>query len=329
MRAGHDSPGGEPDAAGGGGASGPMAIKTDKSALAGLGERARQAWRRAAPTVGRVLREPLAHFLIAGLALTLAASIWQARTSQHRIVITPAHVAQLANDYALQFGARPDPQTLEALVRRDINDEILFRQGRALKLDEGDQIVRRRVVQKMQFLMQDLSAPNEPTEAALRAYYQAHAAHYVAATRTTFSHVFFSGDLGGDAAARARAEAVLRTLSNQTTRAPERGDPFPDLYDFAAYEPDQVERLFGRGPFAEAVATAPVGRWAGPFKSGYGWHLLYVDARQAAAAPPLDQVRGAVRTDYLQDAQDRANQTAFDKLARDYRVARQDRGAGR
>ena len=293
--------------------------------VAGLGDR----WAVLRPAVSRALREPLVHFLIAGLALFLAGQVYASHTNQHRIVITPAHVDQIANDYALQFGARPDPATLEALVQRDVNDEILFRQGRALRLDQDDQIVRRRVVQKMQFLMQDLNAPSEPTDAQLSTYYQAHTAHYAAPASTTFSHIFFSSDIAGEAAARGRAQAVLKGLSDRVTRAPDRGDPFPDLYDFAAYEPGQVERVFGHTPFAHGVASAPVGRWAGPFRSGYGWHLVYVSGRRAAASPPLAQVRDAVRTDYLQAAQDAANKAAFDKLARDYRVVRQDRGAGR
>jgi peptidyl-prolyl cis-trans isomerase C len=297
------------------------------AAARGLWARLTVRSRAAAPLIRRVLREPLTHFLIAGLALFIAGHLYQQRTDRHRIVITAAHTAQLANDYALQFGAQPDAQTMDALIRRDVNDEILFRQGLALKLDADDQIVRRRVVQKMQFLMQDLSAPAEPTDAQLQTYYQAHAAHYAAPPRTTFSHIYFSADVGGDAAAKTRATAVLRTLSDQTTRAPDKGDAFPDLYDFAAYEPDQVDRLFGRTPFSDAVVTTPPGHWAGPFRSGYGWHLLYVDARQAAAQPPLGQVRDAVRADYLQAAQDAANQTAFDKLARDYTVVRQDRSA--
>jgi hypothetical protein len=270
----------------------------------------------------RILREPLAHFALAGLALFAASMIYQSQTDQHRILITPAHVAELANSYALQFGDKPDAPTLDALIKRDIHDEVLFREGKALKLDQDDQIVRRRVVQKMQFLMQDLNAPAEPSDAQLQAYYDAHAAHYATPARVTFSHIYFSADNGGDEAAKARAAAVLKRLSDKTTRAPDLGDPFPDLYDFAAYEPEQIYRLFGHSPFAKAVETSPVGRWAGPFKSGYGWHLLYVDARQAGARPPLAQVRDAVRTDFLQDAQDAANQAAFDKLAKTYHVIR-------
>ena len=319
-----------PAAKGKRGAAGQMADVEGNSAMAGdLVARLRERWIAARPLVERVLREPLTHFVILGLAVFLAGQLYAGHASQHRIVVTPAHVAQLANDYALQFGAKPDPATLDALVQRDVNDEILFRQGRAMRLDEGDQIVRRRVVQKMQFLMQDLNAPAEPTDAQLSAYYQAHAAHYAAVPRASFSHIFFSSDTAGDAAAKARAEVVLKSLNDGITRAPDRGDPFPDLYDFAAYEPGQVERVFGHTPFAQVVASAPVGRWVGPVRSGYGWHLIYVSARQAAASPPLAQVRDAVRTDYLQEAQDAANKAAFDKLARDYRVVRQDKGAGR
>lgn len=272
----------------------------------------------------RVFSEPLTHFLIAGLALFVAGRIYETQTNVYRIVVTPRHVAQLANDYALQFGTQPSPQILEQLVDRDIHDEMLLRQGLALKLDQDDEIVRRRIVQKAQFLMQDLNPPAEPTDAQLQAYYDAHPAAYVTQPQATFSHIYFSADNGGDAAAKARAAAVLRTLGAGVTRAPDKGDVFPDLYDFSAFEPEQVERLFGHSPFADAVFSAPIGRWVGPVKSGYGWHLLYVDARQAPGRPPLATVRDQVRADYLQNAQDAANKQAFDKLARRFTVVRED-----
>ena len=279
----------------------------------------RLPWAAIAGALRRLLAEPLMHFLIAGLILFVAGRVYQAQTDLHRIVITPAHINQLANDYALQFGERPDAQTLDALVRRDIHDEVLFRQGLALKLDQGDEIVRRRIVQKMQFLLQDTHPPAEPTEAELAAWYAAHAARYETPAKVSFSHIYFSSD-GGDAAAKARAETVLKTLPKGAMRAPDRGDPFPDLYDFSAYEPEQIWRLFGHGPFADAALSAPVRQWVGPFKSGYGWHLLYIDDRQAAQRPPLAAVRDQVRSDALQAAQDKANTDAFARLAKDYVV---------
>jgi hypothetical protein len=275
--------------------------------------------------LARVFSEPLIHFFIAGLALFAVERVYQNHADIYRIVETPEHVAQLANEYALQFGAHPSPQTLAALVRRDIGDEVLFRQGLALKLDQSDEIVRRRVIQKMQFLMQNLNPPREPTENQLQAYFDAHASRYVTSPRVSFSHVFFSADRGGEAAARARAEAVLATLSNGTTRAPTRGDPFPDLYDFSAYEPAQVFRLFGHTPLSQAAFSAPTGRWTGPLRSGVGWHLIYIDARQDAKRPSLSSIRDTVRTDYLEDAQDAANKAALDNLTKQFVVVREDR----
>jgi hypothetical protein len=279
--------------------------------------------------LGRLAREPLVHFLLAGFVLFAAGEAWRRHESLYRIDVTPAHVAQIANSYALQFGTRPDPQTLEALVQRDIQDEMLFRQGEALKLGQDDEIVRRRIAQKMQFLVQDLSPPAEPTQAQLAAYYAAHPSRYATPMRATFSHIFFSAQMVGDAAAQARAAAVLKTLPDGLARAPDRGDPFPDLYDFSAYGPQQVARLFGHTPFTTAVFAAPVGRWSGPYRSAYGWHLIYVDGRDAPGRQPFDEVREAVRTDYLQDAQGAANQAALAKLARRFTVVRDDKAGGK
>jgi hypothetical protein len=281
-------------------------------------------WHRLARILRRAASEPLLHFVVAGLALFTAGEIYHRQTSIYRIEITPRHVQQLANDYVLQFGARPDPQTLQQIVQRDTQDEMLYRQGLALKLDQDDEIVRRRVIQKMQFLMQDLNPPPEPTTAQLQAFYDAHAARYVTRPRATFTHIYFAAD-AGDAAARARAAAVLKSLPKGVTRAPDRGDAFPDLYDFSAFEPEQVYRLFGHTPFADAVFQAPVGQWAGPYKSGYGWHLIYIAARQPPARPPLARIRQQVRVDYLQATQGQANARAFQGLARRFTVVRDDK----
>jgi peptidyl-prolyl cis-trans isomerase C len=280
--------------------------------------------------LARVGSESLAHFLIGGLALFVAGRVYETETSRYRISVTAQHVAQLANAYVQQFGARPDAPTLEALVQRDVHDEILYREGLVLKLDEDDEIVRRRVVQKMQFLMQDLDAPPEPTELQLQAYYNVHASRYVTPQRVTFTHVYFSADKAGDTAARVRATTVLATLSNSSmTRAPDRGDPFPDVYDFAAYEPEQVYRLFGHTPFADAVFSTPPGQWAGPFRSTYGWHLIYVEAHQNAERPPLTAVRDRVREDYVQEAEDHSNEASFNRLAQRFMIVREDQAPTR
>jgi hypothetical protein len=279
---------------------------------------------RATRLLRSLAAEPVTHFILLGVLLFLAASAWQAHQRTHRIEVTPAHVAELARKYALQFGGLPDTPTLNALVRDDLHDEVLFRQGLTDGLDRGDEIVRRRIIQKETFLIQNLAAPSEPTEAQLTRFYADHASRYWTPQQATFSHVYFADDRGGPAAAEARAQAVLKALPADVSRAPDRGDPFPDLYDFSAYEPEQVARLFGHSPFAQAVYTAPIGRWSGPYRSAFGWHLMRVDARTPPGEAPLNTVRDRVREDYLQEAQDKANTAAFARVARRFTIVRKD-----
>jgi hypothetical protein len=266
------------------------------------------------------LREPLVHFIAAGFVLFLANEMRPPSEEASRIVITPQREARLANRFAMQFGALPDPATLAQLVERDIEEEMLFRRGVALGLDRDDEIVRRRIVQKMEFLLNDVNAPAEPSEAELLAFFDSHAERYVTPERATFSHVFFSAE-NGESAARHRAGDALKQIVQGASVAT-LGDPFPDLYHFSAHEAGQVQRLFGHNEFATAVFEAPVARWMGPYRSSYGWHLLYVQARRPGAQPVLAEVRDRVRTDFLLEAQARMNDEAFSQLANEYTVVR-------
>jgi peptidyl-prolyl cis-trans isomerase C len=271
--------------------------------------------------IRKALREPLLHFVVAGFVLFIAGEAHRRETDPFRIVVTPEREAQLVNRYALQFGAPPDAATRASLVDREIEEEMLFRQGVALGLDRNDELVRRRIVQKMQFLLEDVSPPAEPADDQLNAFYASHADRYTTPARATFSHVYFSTEQG-EAQARERARDALTALESGKGQAAELGDPFPDLNHFSAYDAQQVRRLFGETEMASAAFVSPTGHWAGPFKSVYGWHLVFVDNRQDASRQAFTAVRDKVRTDYLLDAQERANQQSMSQLAREFTVVR-------
>src|SRR5690242_17102463 len=133
--------------------------------------------------IRRTLREPLLHFVVAGFVLFLAGEAHRRETDPLRIVVTPEREARLVNRYVLQFGSPPEAATRAALVDREIEEEMLFRQGLALGLDRNDELVRRRIVQKMQFLLEDVSPPAEPADAELRAFYSLHADRYTTPAR--------------------------------------------------------------------------------------------------------------------------------------------------
>jgi hypothetical protein len=275
---------------------------------------------RVGPFLRRILREPLLHFFALGLLLFVAGEWHRSVTDPHRIVIDRAKVAKLAANYRLQYGTPPGPTELAALVDRYIDDEVFFREGQALGLGDGDEIVRRRVVQKMQFLVENSHAPAEPSDGALRAFYRSHEERYRLPERRSFTHVFFSPDRGGEAAAWGRALAVLASLKPAAIRAPGRGDAFPDLYDYSGYGPGEATRLFGHSELAAAVFTAPVGQWSGPYRSGYGIHLLRVQSVVPAQLPDFAAIRERVRADYLADLAQKTDATVTAGLRAKYTI---------
>jgi parvulin-like peptidyl-prolyl isomerase len=275
-----------------------------------------------------VLREPLVHFFAIGLVIFAVAEHHRMATDRYRIVVTPARVAELANRYQAEYGAAPSAAALARLVDHDVDEEVLYREGLARGLDRDDEIIRRRIVQKMQFLTQDMAAPAEPSPDELRAYYQAHRTQYAAPPAVSFSHIFFADGADGPDGSRRRAAAVLARLPAATARAPERGDPFPDLYDYAGFGPEQARRLFGESELSRRLFTAPAGRWVGPFRSSYGWHLVRVQAVTPGRIPPFEAVQARVRDDAMGEAQAKANQRGFAALKSRFTIVRED-GGGR
>jgi parvulin-like peptidyl-prolyl isomerase len=274
------------------------------------------------PALRRIAREPLLHFFAAGLALFVAAEHHRRAVDLHRIVVTPQQVRQLADGYGAEFGVAPSPQALAQLVDGYVDQEVLYREGLARGLDRDDEVVRRRVVQKMQFLAQDLAPPRAPSEADIQAWFAAHRASYAAPASVGFSHIYFTDGSRGPEAARRRAAATLSELPPSALRAPERGDPFPDLYDYAAVGADQARRLFGDTELSRRLFEAPAGRWAGPFRSAFGWHLVRVQSRTPARPLTLAEARERVVADLMEDRAARANGERFARLKARYAVER-------
>src|SRR5690606_26294789 len=146
----------------------------------------------------------------------------------HRIVVTPERTAELAVKYRLQFGANPTAAQLERLVDDYVREEALYREAVAQGLGQDDEIVRRRLAQKLTFLLEDRALPSEPGVAELRRWFEAHAGDYATPARTSFHHLYFSTDAVGEGPARIRAEQALSALVAGAAPDAVGADPFPD-----------------------------------------------------------------------------------------------------
>jgi peptidyl-prolyl cis-trans isomerase C len=283
-------------------------------------------WRKGGLLFGvdALVREPLLHFVLFGVAIFGLSHYFHERARFSRITVTQDEIRGLADNYRLQYGALPTPQELQPLVDNFIKEEILYRQAKKLGLDVNDEIIRRRLVQKYEFLQQDLTTPVEPTESQLREYYRWHPDRYLRPETITFTHVYFSPDGRGDRGARDAAQALASNLNRRgATRAADQGDRFPGAADFAAASRAELGRVFGREGLIEAIFRVEPNHWSTPLRSGFGWHAVYVTSRQPAKEAPFDEVRDSVRLDYLNAERDRRNSQAFGKLRESFRVVRE------
>ena len=105
-----------------------------------------------------LLREPLFHFLLAGAALFLVVALFgEDRTSRDEaIVVTAEHIRRLTEIWEQQWQRPPTDAELLGQVRAHVRIEVLYREALALGLDEGDSVIRRRLAQRMQFILEDL-----------------------------------------------------------------------------------------------------------------------------------------------------------------------------
>jgi peptidyl-prolyl cis-trans isomerase C len=270
-----------------------------------------------------LIREPLVQFLLAGLALYGLAE-WHAReTDPRRIVITGAKLEQLRQAYAAEFGSPPPPAMEPRLIEDHAASEVLFREAMARGLDKDDEIVRRRLIQKMQFLVADMALPPDPSERELRAWYASNRARYAEGGTISFSHLFFAADASNEASAKARALAVLPRLSSHIPPIMELGDSFPDQSGFGRFSPADAMRLFGETELTAKLFSSPVGQWRGPWRSSWGWHLVRVSGAQPGSMKSFEAAREGVKADWLAAAREKANAKRMAEMRARYTVVRE------
>jgi hypothetical protein len=192
-------------------------------------------------------------------------------------------------------------------------------------LDQDDSIVRRRLAQKLEFLVQDLIDVGAPTDAELEAYFDEHRADYRQPDLITFTHAFVDPDKWGNET-ELHASSVLEALEkadDPTGGAKELGDPFMlQLYYPERTEAD-ISKLFGGG-FARSLGDVSLDAWQGPVLSGYGLHMVYVHARETFPEPAFANVRDRVTDDWVEAKREELNDEYRERLLEKYRVVIED-----
>ena len=238
-------------------------------------------------TLRKLIREPLFHFLLLGAVIFFIAGRSRsiAVPSRQKIVVTQSQIESIVVGFSRTWMRPPTQEELQGLVNDYVRDEVLYREARTMGLDQDDVIVRRRMRQKFEFLVEDMAArTGPPSDQELEAYLRQHADKYSEEPSFGFEQIFFSREKRG-ASAEAEATAVLVRLKGKGAIDIEKlGDAFLLPSQFEKTSAGETARLFGE-KFTNELTKTQLGTWAGPIESSYGLHLVRVNARIPEVAP--------------------------------------------
>jgi hypothetical protein len=269
----------------------------------------------------RLLNEPLLHFLVLG-ALIFGVYAWLNRSVPNKtntastVRITSNEIAWLKETWSRQWQREPTRDELRGLVTDFLKEELLSREAHALGLDQNDTIVRRRLAQKLEFLVQDTSSLAEPTEEDLRRFYEANPERFQTNARISFTQVFFSREKRADAATEAKA--ALSDLSRGASPA-DFGDRLLVDAEIVDADTQSVAAQFG-SEFANAVFALKPGGWSGPIESAYGLHLVRVSEIKPANRREFSEVKTQVLERWREQRQRSDNEKYFASLLKKYDV---------
>jgi hypothetical protein len=277
-------------------------------------------------------RRPVIHFVLLG-ALLFGLGRWFDGPPGARppLALDAAAADALRRDWATRSGRAPSAAEWARLLDDALDEEALYRaaQARGLDrddpvvqarlmqdmrfLDEGttdgsalyrdaiglglpgsDLVVRRRLVERMRRLLQEPALADEPSDAELQAFLDAHGARFAAPARVHLAQVFLSRQRRGAALAADARRLLDRLGAADVTRAALLGDALPLPAELPSASAQDLATLFG-SQFASAALALEPGRWRGPLASPYGLHLVWVYERVGATQPPLPAVRAQVR----------------------------------
>ena len=272
----------------------------------------------------KLLREPLLHFMFIGAAIYLLYGVFAEplpEADDKTIVVTAGEVEWMQTSWQKRWNRPPTPQEFDGLIQQYIKETVLYREALTMGLNQHDQVIRRRLAQKLEFLAKDLVALTPPTEEELQSYFDEHLDRYQEPALYTFTQVFIDPDKRGDTTLD-DAEAIKAKLIAQDDAIEDPGALGDDLMLQDYYpqkDPLEIQKLFGSG-FTESLAELSPGQWHGPVLSGYGVHLVYISSITEPPAPEFTALRERVVQDWTMERGEEINDKFYASLREQYTV---------
>lgn len=270
----------------------------------------------------RLVREPLVHFLLLGALLFLWFA-WQGggAAGSNRVVITPGVVDHLAAGFSRTWRRVPNQLELKGLIDEHVKEEIAAREAIDMGLERDDIVIKRRLRQKLEFLLVDDAATAPPTDAELQAWLARHPEAFRVEPKLAFKQVLLRGDLRGASATADAAQLLgkLRTAGPEADTS-KLGDASMLPSDVPLQPLRDVANTFGQ-EFADALLKLEPGQWSGPVASSFGLHLVWLGERTPGGAAEFAVVRPSIERELLSEQRQAALQALYERLLAKYSVS--------
>ena len=285
----------------------------------------------------RLAKDPLVHFLALGVGLFVLYAVLNpdsGRVDDPKQIVVDSDALLTFIQYRTKtfkpelaqarLNAMPRDQ-LQRLIDDYVREEALHREAKAFGLGNQDYIIKRRMIQKIEFITQGFAkAAVKVSEKELKAYHEANRERYREPGNITFTHVFFNATQRSRAEAKALAAAKLeelRATSAAFSDATRHGERFPYGVNYVERTREHVASHVGR-ELADALfqITPADGVWHGPLMSTYGAHLVMVVRRKDPRDPPFAELKNRIEADVVRDRRREHAQKAIQSIVDGYRV---------
>lgn len=262
--------------------------------------------------LGRLLREPLLHFIAIGSLIFAAnAAVAPSGNKDRLIEMTPEVRQSIVEVFQRERMRDPTAEELGPLIDLWIMNEITYREALAQGLDKGDEMIRERIMQKMRLLIFGNVAVPEPNKSELQQWLDSRRSRYDVAELISFFEVPF----GGPDAAIEAAEVARQIKSGdepETVRL--------RAHVFAKRPRPALAEAFGK-EFVDRLAALPRGEWQA-LQSSAGWHVVRLDDIQSGRQVALDEVMDQVLFDAKQERIRTAAVATIRQIGKSYVIRR-------
>ena len=263
----------------------------------------------------QVLRDPFVHFIALGTLLFTGSSLLS--TPPRTVVLPPTIERQLASNFEEQHTLSPNPAQRRALLDNFIRDEVLILEAQRLQLGKGDPVIRRRLLQSMEFFLKDTTPVPIPDDTALEHWRKQNEKKYTRDTAINFTHRFFPHST--DQESKINAVKCHRKLTSNRSC---HGAPFIHGMQFSEVSLQSLRNRFGQSFASHIEELSPGEEWSRPLRSIYGWHVVQLTKRTEATPIPFPQLRHRLEQDFIRAQQERLFQQKIQKLVNTYAVDR-------